>query len=250
MCSQHMNHDIICPECSFISSYVTATAQNRFDFSKCAFAMSIYVMQSFRDFFHSIGFSECETTDEDIRSKDLSEVAEAVQATIEAHDPSGLSGVWLADESVYEKYNELRTALEKRHDAAYVEWRAQQRPSEPAVCGGYQRSAGSEQARAADAPQILDRVEFPPTCDQAPHAAKWKKQLETERLKNNCTRQIEYLFLYAAEKRCVTCMRWYMEKYQVDTDAVSCTMNARGWAEQSGKALPADVNTFLQSIGL
>ena len=148
MCSQHMNHDILCPDRSFVSSYVTATAQNRFDFSLCDFAMSIYVLQSFRDFLQSIGFSESETTDEDIRSKDLSEVAEAVQVTIEAHNPSGLSGVWLADESVYEKYNELRIELEGRH-SSYREWRLHQRPSEPAVHGGYQRSAGSEQASAA-----------------------------------------------------------------------------------------------------
>ena len=244
-----MDHDILCPDCSFVSSYVTATAQNRFDFSLCDFAMSIYVMQSFRDFFHSIGFSKSETTDEDIRSKDLSDVAEAVQVTIEAHNPSGLSGVWLADESVYEKYNELRTALERTH-SSYVEWRAQQRPSEPAVRRGHQGSAGSERATAAIVPEILDRVEFPPTCDKAPHAPNWRKQLERERLKNNSTKQIEYLFLYAAEMHCVECMRWYMEKYHVDTDAVSCKMNARGWAEKDGNAPPADVHTFLQSIGL
>jgi len=225
---------------------VTATAQNGFHFSLRAFAMSIYVLESFRDFFHSIGFSTSEMTDEEIRKKDLLEVASAVQATIEAQNPSGLSGVWLADEGVYEKYNEFRIGLERRHNN-YVEWRSQQRPSEPDVGGGYQRSAGSEPASAH---AILDRVEFPPTCGRAPHAKNWKSQLKTDRLKNNSTKQIEYLFLYAAEKHCVECMQWYVEKYHVDTDAISCQKNARGWAENSGEPVPLDVEVFLQSIGL
>lgn len=211
--------------------------------------MSIYVSQSFRDFLRSIGFAASETTDEDIRNKDLLEVAEAVQATIDAHNPSDVSGVWLADESLYEHFNEFRIALEKRHNT-YVEWRSQQRPSEPKVRAGYQRSAGSEEASACGAPAILDRVEFPPTCSRAPHSKNWNKQLKTDRLKNNATKQIQYLFLYAAEKHCVQCMRWYVENYHVDTEAISCAKNARGWAEESGEPVPADVEVFLQSIGL
>ena len=58
------------------------------------------------------------------------------------------------------------------------------------------------------------------------------------------------LSLYAAEKHCVKCMQWYVDKYNVDTRATSCKLNARGWAERSGGALPLTIDEFLQSLNL
>ena len=121
----------------------------------------------------------------------------------------------------------------------------------PAAKASLSASVGTSSAQgSSSAPASVDQVVFPTTCGKAPHTPQWLKKCASKRLKNNRTKQVEYLFLYAAEKHCVKCMQWYVDKYNVDTRATSCKLNARGWAERSGGALPLTIDAFLQSLNL
>ena len=85
-------------------------------------------------------------------------------------------------------------------------------------------------------------------CDRQPHCANWRRHENDSKL--GMEKKLQYLFLYAAEARSLTCMRRYVEVAHVDPGCRLCQKTARDWAAKTNKALPPDVEGFFQSHGL
>ena len=82
-------------------------------------------------------------------------------------------------------------------------------------------------------------------CSGAPHCGTW----ESRRGRLAEGKQMEYLFLYAAEAHCVPCLQFYAPR--VNVHCKSCRKNARAWAEQrKDQVLPPELDAWLSSVGL
>lgn len=82
-------------------------------------------------------------------------------------------------------------------------------------------------------------------CSGAPHCGTWESR--HGRLAEG--KQMEYLFLYAAEAHCLPCLQFYAPR--VNVHCKSCRKNARAWAEQrKDQVLPPELDAWLSSVGL
>ena len=85
-------------------------------------------------------------------------------------------------------------------------------------------------------------------CPRQPHCANWRKHEDDAKL--TVAKKMQYLYLYAAEARCITCMQCYVETLDVDPRCTSCGKNAREWSSKLSRLLPQEIKDFFHRHGL
>ena len=92
-----------------------------------------------------------------------------------------------------------------------------------------------------------------PACSLAPHI----DDFEAKHGSLDSRKKMEYMFLYAAQAHCLTCMEFYSSIEGFNVKCVSCGKTARQWATTSRSRrrrqavdIPLDVEAWLQAHDL
>ena len=126
---------------------------------------------------------------------------------------------------------------------------ASSRREEPRAAGeedpwGYRQTGrfpsakpASKSASSTSAPKAAPHppVDVGP-CFHAPHCKKFFKKHGQKTAK----KMREYLFLYAAEDRCLTCLRFFADSPDFDVGCTSCGKGAEEWALDGANGFPLD----------
>lgn len=150
----------------------------------------------------------------------------------------------------------IETELTERHNM-FLEWRALNDPIGECTVEPPNTSSGAYVREAAQSAQSTHRFRSP--CARQPHCATWEAEYESMTRKNkkrkraeeaSLEKKIEYLYLFAAQARCVECMKHYLNTQLISANCESSGLNARGWALQSNAPIDKDLEDLLRHLGL